>query len=505
MALSRVEFRPGVVKDDSGLAVEGGFIDADKVRFRQQRPQTIGGWQRVTAQAFTGVCRGIHAWAGHDRVNRVALGTHLALWVYTGGGLVDITPPALAGGASSGGGGGFGAGVFGTGVFGSAGPALPQFPRTWSMANWGENLLAVPRGGRLYEWALDPALDAVAVTGSPGAIDTMFVTAERIVVCCGCSEFGSVAFNPMNVRWSDQENNTSWVPSATNQSGELALSSGSRIVRGLPSRKTNLIWTDTSLYSMTYLGDPLLVYGFDLLSSSCGLCGPNGAVEKDGAAYWFTRSGEFYAFTGGSAAPLACPVQRYVADNLDWSQIDKVFAAVNSTNQEIWWFYPDTRDGTGDCSRYVIFNYAENHWSVGTFDRTAWTDAGVYQYPMATDAAGYLYYHEIGLTADGGPLMAYLESAPSDMGDGDNLMAVHRIVPDIEDLRGAVDITFKGRRFPAAPETIFGPYRVLATTEKIDTRLTARQLSMRIESAGAPSFWRFGAVRLDLRETGSKR
>ena len=504
--LSKVEFRAGINKDDSGLAVEGGWIDADKVRFRQGRAQTVGGWGRITATPVTGICRALHAWAGHDGATRVALGTHLALWVYTGGTLYDITPAALAGGLSSGGGGGFGSGLFGAGPFGiTPGGGGTTAPRTWSLASWGENLLASPNGGTLYEWALNTAADALAVTGAPAKIGSMFVTSERIVVCCGATEFGGAVYDPMLVRWSGQEDNTDWSPSAADQSGEFPLSSGSRIVRGIPSRKTNLIWTDTSLYSMTYLGDPLLVYGFELLGQNCGLCGPNGAIEKDGAGYWFTRSGEFYSFTGGAAVPLVCPVQRYVADNLDWTQIDKVFAATNSSNQEIWWFYPDVRDGTGECSRYVIFNYAENHWSIGTWDRTAWTDAGALQYPIATDAAGYLYHHEVGHSADGGVLTAFLESAPSDLGDGDTLLSVLRIVPDIEDLSGGLDLSFKSRRFPAGSETVHGPYTVLPDTEKIDMRLTARQMALRIDSASAPSFWRLGAMRVDIRPTGSKR
>jgi hypothetical protein len=256
---------------------------------------------------------------------------------------------------------------------------------------------------------------------------------------------------------------------------------------------------------MDYLGDPLLVYGFELLGQGCGLIASNAAVEKDGSAFWLTRSGEFYTYSGGSAVPLVCPVQRYVLDNLDFAQADKIHAAVNGANQEIWWFYPDTRDGTAECSRYVIYNYAEQHWSIGTWDRTAWLDAGALQYPIATDPAGYLYYHELGRTADGGPIIAHLESAPSDLGDGDTLLAVLRVVPDVEDFQGGMSLTFKGKHFPASAEVTHGPYAILPGTEKIDVRLTGRQMAVRIDSASAPSFWRLGSMRVDLRPTGAKR
>jgi hypothetical protein len=504
MALSKITFKPGIVKDDAPLAAEGGFVDADKVRFRQGQAQTVGGWERASSSAFTGLCRGLHTWANLDGAPVVGIGTHSALWVFYGGGLYDITPVGLAAGLADGtGGSGYGTGTYGSGTYGS--PSVgAYYPRTWSLSNWGEYLLGVPRGGTLYEWTGATGTPAAEIVNAPDAITCMWVTAERIVMCGGATEFGGVTFNPMLLRWSDQEDNTNWTPAATNQAGDLVLSQGGRIVKGLASRKTNLVWTDTALYSLTYLGDPLLVYGAELLGQGCGLIGPNAAVELNGAAYWLGSSGEFFTFSGGQAQPIPCPVKRYVADNLSWVQADKIYAGSNSANNEVWWFYPDSRDGN-ECSRYVIYNYAENHWSIGTWDRTAWADAGVWQHPLATDASGYLYFHERLNSADGGAITAYLESAPSDIGDGDTLMAVTRIVPDFEDLSGGLTVTLKGRLWPAGDETEHGPYTVLTTTERVDLRTTARQMAIRIDSASAPSFWRLGALRLDMVQSGAKR
>ncbi len=502
MPLTAMQFQPGVFKDDTGLSVEGGWIDADKVRFTKGRPQTIGGWQKLTSSTFSGICRGLHTWAGFDGIVRIAIGTHTHLYAYVGGGFYDITPSGLASGSSSGSGTGYGTGTYGSGTFGSGAVSVAT-PRAWSLASWGEHLLASPRDGGLYEWDLNTGSLATVIGAAPTAIGSMFVTSERIVVACGTVPYGGSTFDPLLVSWSDQENNALWSPSATNQSGDYPLSSGSRIVRGIPSRKTNLIWTDTSLYSMTYLGDPLLVYGFELLGQGCGLIASAAAVEKDGSAWWMTRSGEFYSFTGGAPAPIPCPVQRFVSDDLNWAQADKIHAGVNSAHSEVWWFYPTA--SSDECDRYVAYNYLEGHWTIGSFGRTAWADAGVQQYPVATDASGYLYYHEIGHTGDGGTLTAYLESSPTDLGDGDTLLSIIRAVPDIEDLSGGLSLTFIGQRFPAAAETSYGPYAVVSTTEKIDLRLTARQMALRIDSASAPSFWRLGALRLDLRPTGSKR
>ena len=504
MALTKMDFRPGVSKDDSPLSTEGGWVDTDKIRFRLGKPQTIGGWTKLVSTAFSGKCRGLHAWNALDGMPRIGVGTHTKLYVYSGGGLYDITPVGLlAGNESSGGGTGFGTGGYGEGVYGGAGTAELR-PRTWSLSNWGEYMLAVPRRGPLYEWAGVTATPAAEVTAAPDEIGSIFVTSERIVVACGATVYGGSTYDPMQVAWCDQEDNTNWTPSATNQAGFYNLSHGGRIVRGIPSRKTNLIWTDAALFSMSYLADPLLVYGFELLGQGCGLIGANAAVEKDGSAFWLSNNGEFYQFTGGAPQPIPCPVRRYVLDNLDYTQAEKIYASINSANSEVWWFYPDSRDGT-ECSRYVIYNYAEQLWSVGTFNRTAWIDSGVLQYPLSASADGYLYYQESGTNGDGGVITAYAESAPLDLADGEQLLSVMRAVPDVEDMLGGVEISLLARMWPAGSETTHGPYTVLPTTTKVDTRMKARQVALRLDSSSSPSFWRLGALRLDLRETGSKR
>jgi hypothetical protein len=504
MALTKLQFRAGISKDDSPLASEGGWIDADKVRFRLGQPQIVGGWERVLPDPIEGVCRGLHAWAGLDGVSRVGIGTHSHLYVYYGGGLYDVTPAGLAVGlVSSLGGTGYGTGAYGEGLFGAV--TTSDFrPRTWAISNWGEYMLANPRRGPLYEWAGVLATPAAVVVNSPDEVGSHFVSAERIVVCCGATEYGGTEFDPMLLWWSDQEDNTVWTPTATNQAGFLPLSHGGRILRGVASRGRNLIWTDTSLIGLNYLGDPTLVFGQELLGQGCGLIGTNAVVEKDGSAFWMSAAGEFYAFTGGRAEPIPCPVRRYVFDNLDWAQAEKVYCGHNGRNAEIWWFYPDKRDGN-ECSRYVAYCYQDQTWTVGTWDRTAWIDAGVLENPLAVGADGSLYWHERGATADGGPISAYVESAPSDLEDGDQLLAVLRMVPDFEDLSGGLQLRLKTRPWPNGAEAEHGPYAVQASTEKIDMRLTARQISLRIESASAPSFWRLGALRADLRPTGSKR
>lgn len=502
--LQRIPFKPGVVRDDSPLAAEGTWIDADKCRFRAGQAETIGGWEKATQQTIAGKCRGIHAWAGLDGAPRVGLGTHSNLYVFFGGALYDVTPVGLAAGLESGTGGrGYGTGGFGVGTYGTP-SATDYFPRTWSVGNWGEDMVASPRGGGLYRWSGNTAAKAVLVPGAPTQIGSVFVTAERITVACGSVPFGGGTYDPMTIRWSHQEDIEDWVPTATNQSGEYPLALGGRIVRGLPARGTNLIWTDLGCWTMSYTGDPLLVYSFANIGSGCGLIGPNAAVVHEGTAYWMSPSGEFYMYSGGVPQQINCPIQRYIKDNLSWVQSDKIYAASNSAHGEIWFFYPDRRDGN-ECSRYAAYNYLEDHWTIGTWDRTAWCDAGVWQFPLATDVNGGLYFHERLFSADGGPIVAYVESAPIDLADGDTLLAVTRIAPDFDDLKGGVAISLKGRLWPAGVETTYGPFMTTPSTLKHDLRMTARQVAVRLDSASAPSYWRFGALRLDLRPTGSKR
>ena len=410
--MTLVVFQPqaGVVLDDTATASEGRWIDADKVRFLRGRPQLVGGWESVTLDTLTGVCRNIHTWADNTGAPLMAFGTHSKLQAYSGGGLYDITPVGLAAGLVDGiGGAGYGTGTYGTGVYGQNSGGFVEFwPRTWSLDHWGERLVAAPRNGTIYEWALNTASPAAAVTNAPARVGGIFVTPERILVATGSNDVSAV-WNPMMVRWSDQENNTSWTPTALNQSGDYVLSAGSRIVRGMAGRGANLVWTDTALYRMRYLGDPLLVFGFDLVDANCGLIGPNAVAQLAGSALWMGMNGQFFIYDGGSVRPVECPVQRYISDNLAWVQQDKVVISTISATNEFVIIWPDSRDGN-ECSRYALFNYVENTWSVGLWDRTAWTDAGPQTYPVACTSNGRIYYHEKGHSADGGPLSWSLES-----------------------------------------------------------------------------------------------
>jgi hypothetical protein len=582
-----LQLGPGVFKDDSALSAKGAWIDADKIRFVRGLPQTIGGWESLSAATYEGVARGLFAWRDNAGNPHIALGTHTHLYVYTGGTLVDITPIETSGtlgsdpirtaagsqtvtiahaahgrsigsrilidGASAvgglvlegeytvtgvsdadhftlraetaatsdatGGGGavaftyllkpgsadgaagsGFGTGSYGGGAYGASSGAA-SFLRSWSFDAWGETLLAMPRGGGLYQWSLTPGARAARITSAPDASTGLFVAPERIVVVYGCAGEAAVT-SPLRVRWCDQENLTDWSASAADQAGEFDLAKGTRIVTALPGRGENYILTDTALYAMRYTGDSL-VYRFPLIAGGAGCIGAKAACTLGGRLFWMSPDGVFYLYDGSAPKAIPCPIQREIFDHLAPAQGDKIWAAPNAAFGEIWWFYADARDGN-EISRYAIYNVNDGSWANGRFDRTAWIDAGAYAHPIAA-ADGKLYFHERLHTADAQPLAAYIESAAIELGEGDTLMLCRGLMPDFATLIGGISLEVEMRAAPQAGPIISGPFAITATSEIVDFLTTGRQMRLRFASQAAPSKWRLGRLRADLVSTGQTR
>lgn len=527
MALTKPKFAPGVIKDDSPLSAEGTWTDADKIRFHPDNPETIGGWEELpltqdplrlagfdpvvfdpdifrtsivdTTAIYPGRISGAHAWNDNDGRSYLAWGTSAGLFVMYDSVVYDITPtgfvpePVITGTSV------YGSGAYGSGAYGSKRPIL------WSLDNWGENLLACARGGTLYEWT-PRNVTALAVANAPDIIDYFFVSPERIVVALGTEEFGGV-FNPMLVRWSDQGDNTQWTPATSNVSGEFPLSKGSQLMSGLATRGQNILWSNTSIFTMQFTGDPNSVFIIRAVGSGCGLIGPFARVASDSAVYWASSDHNFYAFTGQVPVVLPSSVRRDVFDNIFVGQEEKIHAGWNSGFNEPWFFYPDKRDATGDCSRYAMMN-SGGHWAVGTFDRTAWVKAGVFPYPIAFSANYKIYYHEVPNAGDAGaPMDAFVESGFVDVGDGDTLYIIRRIVPDFADQGPNIAMTFKTRFWPNQTSTVRGPFTATPTTNKLDMRVKAREIAVRLDSSGASgsSFWKLGALSFDAQPSGEKR
>lgn len=536
------------------------------------------------------------------------------------GGTIDYEYSLKPGNQSNLGGLGYGTGGYGVGGYGVAASSQDLDARTWSFANWGQNLIANPNWGAIFEWApntttaevvsagdfsststwvlgsgwsivggtasanaaarltqavtmtrsawhllrfdvtkvnsgtitaligtstvgaaitssgvykrtfyspvttsqtlvldgssaFNGTIDNVSckvlttanlLAGSPSSAGSVFVTAERNLVACGCTNTNTNILDPMRVAWSASENNQDWSASAANVAGSYTLSHGSRIMRGIAGSREYLIFTDTAVYRMRSVPDPSVVYAFDLIGENCGLIGPNAVTQIDGVFFWLSPQGKFYQYAGGLPTPLANPSERDFKDNLADVQGSKIYCSHLASQSEIWWFYPDERDGV-ECSRYHIYDYADQVWVSGSFARTSWFDAGIFNFPVATDASGNVFYQEKDFTNDGSARSTSLETAYFDRADGEAFSGVNGFRPDFDDLRGGVQIYFYSKNYPQDTERTYGPYNITAMTKRVSCRIKGRQIKYKIITNSAPSFYRIGALTFDIKQSGQKK
>jgi hypothetical protein len=277
-------------------------------------------------------------------------------------------------------------------------------------------------------------------------------------------------------------------------------------VYGLHEAKAEtMIWTDDAIWSMKYVGEPYW-FGFDKLAGNCQLLSPMASTDVGGTVFWMGH-GNFFKYDG-TVTPLQCTLQKdvFTVDGLyavDMRQREKTFCGTNDAHGEVIWLYQSVASTTGEVDRYVIYNYVEDIWYWGSIERTTWLDVSIVDSTLATGTDGYVYSHELGLTADNAPLDSFIESAPFDLEDGDKLLFVDRIVPDFS-LTGSVAISFTTREYPNAPEVVKGPYIVEPSTRKIDIRARGRQAKMRVEENETGSAWKLGKNRIRIRDNGKQ-
>jgi hypothetical protein len=430
---------------------------------------------------------------------------------------------------------GWGAGPWSRGGWGSAANiGIGQQLRIWTQDNFGEDLIFAPRGGDIFYWdattgvntrgvTLEAAANAASFSGQfvpTATYQIISSTIQRFCIAFGANPYdpgdANTTFDPLLVRWSDQENPFDWVPSAINQSGEQRLSIGSQIVAAVNTRQEILVLTDAAIYSMQYLGPPY-VYGFQLLQDNISIMGPKAAITVNNVTYWMGAD-KFFVYSG-RVETLPCSVRQFIFRNLNKDQAYQVFAASNEQYSEVWWFYCST--GSIVVDSYVVYNYLDRVWYYGTMGRTAWLDSGVLQYPIAADYNGRLLNHEDGNDDVSGPsavaINAYIQSSDFDIGDGHNFGFVWRILPDV---------TFAGSTVqnPACtmvvkPRTNSGTAygtpndrtveRTVAVpveqfTGQVYTRIRGRQMAFRIESADLGTAWQLGSPRIDIRPDGRR-
>jgi hypothetical protein len=734
VSLQKLQFRPGVVREGTDYANEGGWYACDKVRFRSGFPEKIGGWIRLSNSTFLGIARALWNWVTLAGANLLGVGTNLKYYIEQGGGYNDITPiratftnsssPSTAncisttngsnvvtinysnyggisndfvtisganavGGISAtelnaehqityvdldtftftvnsaatsnvaaGGGNtitmafqiqtgldtfvvgtGWGAGtwptyinttlsspftctspgttvtvtqtahglsngnsVYFTSISGNvcgiaSAPFIKAIPitvvnanaytfstvigsntyttsnngptggtvvvstpvapfrgwgtaadvgvgqqlRLWTNDNFGQDLIIAPRGGGIYYWDATTGVTVRAqllnnVSTSKG-FSGQFVpnrtnqiigsAIQRFVIAFGANPYdpfdSNTTFDPLLVRWSDQENPYQWVPAATNQSGEYRLNIGSGIIAARSTRQEILVWSDAAIYSMQYLGPPY-IWGFQLLQDNITIMSPNAAITINNVTYWMGTD-KFFMYSG-RVETLPCAIWQFIFDDINKDQAFQVFAGSNEGYSEVWWFYCSQNSNTVDS--YVIYNYLERTWAYGTMNRTAWLDSGLRQFPMAADEANNrILYHEANVDDVSGlspvPIEAYIQSSDFDIGDGHNFGFVWRILPDLT-FNGSnvnqpkVTMTVKPRQNSGAPYgtadrpavnstqnyTSRGTYDVQEFDGQVYTRLRARQMSFRIESTTLGVAWQLGTPRIDIRPDGRR-
>jgi hypothetical protein len=656
MALSKLVFKPGVNRDQTNYASEGGWYETQLVRFRSGFPEKFGGWTVSNINSYTDSARSIFSWSTTDGANLLGVGTNSRVYVGAGTTLYDITPilatyttstspdtdncigttdasktvtvtltghgattgtyvtfsgiagPTIGGipvtemnttvqitvldsntftfqatttatSTTTGQGGtaitavvympagfpittagyGWGTSTWGRGTWGS-GSTSPIFQpaRLIFMDKFNNDLLFNTQydtvsgtGGEIYYWEYNTSLSNRAVllssvsgaTAVPQKVGKILFTPQGFLLALGCTNYDAAAsppnylgtYDPLLIRWSNVDPDIgpepeNWQPTVTNTAGFLRLQSGSRIVTAINTRQETLVFTNTSLTSIQFLGTAE-VFGLQELSHNISIIGANALVGSNNITYWMGRD-RFYTYSG-RVDTLPCTIRQYIFTDINFTQSALIFAGVNNKFTEIIWFYPSAN--SNEIDRYVVFNYLENIWYYGQLERTAWIDSGVFNNPVGL-ADGWVYQHESG-TNDGQPLgaaplpiTAFIQSADVDIDDGDKYMLVRRVIPDINfrgsdtnnEVTGApiipeADITVGVRNFPGAASSTTnaegqstGATIVTATatvdqyTNQVFIRARGRQMNFRIASDTVGTQWQLGLPRVDARPDGTR-
>ena len=437
------------------------------------------------------------------------------------------------------GGTGWGSSTWSRGTWGSGSSITTTTElRLWSHDNFGEDLLLNPRDSGIYYWDKSSGTGTRAVelstytsgqTSVPQVAKQVLVSdQDRHVIAFGCDGLGANSSatqgdgtqDPLLIRFSSQENPVDWWPTATNTAGDLRLGSGSEFVQAIETKREILVWTDTALHSMRFIGPPF-TFGISQLSNNITIMGPGAAAGTEDFVFWMGID-NFYVYAG-QTQQLPCPVKDYVFNDFNLGQSEKVVSGINSEFGEVWWFYPSDSNslangGTGEVDRYVVYNYNEKVWYYGNLERTAWLDRGTRDFPIAAGIDGYLYNHEFGYDDNGVPLEAYIESSPIDMGDGDKFTYINRVIPDLT-YEGStnlsspqVTMTVKAKNFPGATFDSTANEDVIRTssspvetfTNQIHVRARGRSFALRVESDSLGTKWKLGTPRIDVRPDGKR-
>ena len=418
---------------------------------------------------------------------------------------------------------------FGWGDAASGGLVTTTQIRLWSHDNFGEDLLINPRDSNIFYWdrtnnLSTRAIELSTLTGTKRSVPTiakqvLVSDQDRHVIAFGCDGLGGSSDtqgdgvqDPLLIRFSSQEDPITWYPLATNTAGDLRLGAGSTFIQAVETKREILVWTDTALFSMRFIGPPF-TFGLQQLASNITIMNPNAAVATEDVVFWMGID-NFYVYAG-QTQQLPCTVKDKVFLDFNTEQADKVVSGVNSEFSEVFWFYPSA--GSSDNDKYVVYNYGEKVWYFGSLARTAWIDRGVRTFPMAAGES-YIYNHEIGYDDDGSAMSSFIESAAIDIGDGDQFTYIRRVIPDLT-FSGSTNLsspqatfTVKARNFPGedfgntaagtAERTQSSPVELF--TNQLHLRARGRSFALRVESSALGAKWKLGSPRIDIRTDGRR-
>jgi hypothetical protein len=492
MPLIPLNIPPGIARNGTKYQVKGRWYDANLMRWYEGVLQPIGGYEKVIATQMTGTPRGAISWRNNGGARFAAFGTNQKLYILTANALADVTPVGFTtGAADSSSSLGYGSGAYGVDYYGTARSPLgagTTEAATWSFDTWGNDLIACcTSDGTIYEWTPPTPAALTAITNAPTLCTGVFVTAERHLVAIGPGG------DQRKIQWCDQENNTVWTSTATNTAGDLTVETAGRLCCARKVRGQYLLLSDVDAFVMSYVGRPF-IYGVERAGTGCGVVGQNAAISTGDFCVWMSNRG-FWMYDG-YVKPLPSEIDDYVFKDINTQQFVKVCTEHRAEFGEVWWFYPSNASSEND--RYVVWNYRENHWTIGSLARTCGFDRGIYEYPISASPDGYIYFHEYNWLADGATRVGdvYVTSAPIEIGVGDQVLVARQLLPDEKTAGSAVEVTFATQFTPEGTERTYGPYSCAFTDGYTDVRFTGRQIAMTLTNV-ADEHFRIGTFRVD--------
>ena len=393
--------------------------------------------------------------------------------------------------------------------------------RQWSLDNFGEDLIATVLNGGTFQWDTSAGVStrATAITNAPTTSRLSLIsTPDRHLLIMGTeSTIGSPnSQDDLLIRFSDQENITSYQPTAENTAGSLRIADGSRIVAAERSRGQILVWTDTSLHSMQFIGPPF-TFGLRQLGQNCGIIGSHAGIDLNGVSYWMSQD-SFYLFDG-TVKKLPCTVEQFVFNNINQTGAENAFAGHNGEFNEVLWFYP--REGSNQINAVVVYNYLEQTWWTGTLSRTSWIDREVYDNPVGTeylastvannetilgltDGATQVFLHETGNDADGQAMTAFVKSGSVEIGEGNDIQIVQKLIPDVQNQSGVLNMDLEFKYYPNNSQSVTKTTTFSDTTDFVSLRGRGREFTVNVVSNTAGTAWRLGTQRFDIQPDGRR-